>query len=132
MLARVSIPRQVFLVVMLVHAEAKAVSMNILGFQTALVSVLGHAVIQRAVGMEVELSFDHLEIQAETQGAAATSSPDPLTLDGPEDRDIDLSPPLPYSASDSSEVCEQNQLVVFLKCQGISFRLRERGSIWVK
>ena len=37
-------------------------------------------------------------MQDETQEAAATSSPDPLTLDGPEDRDIDVSPRLPNSA----------------------------------
>ena len=30
-------------------------------------------------------------MQDETQEASATSSPDPLTLDGPEDRDIDVS-----------------------------------------
>jgi hypothetical protein len=37
-------------------------------------------------------------MQDETQEAAATSGPDPLTLDGPEDRDIDVSPRLPNSA----------------------------------
>jgi hypothetical protein len=42
-------------------------------------------------------------MQDETQEDAATSSPDPLTLDGPEDRDIDVSQPLPDSVADSSE-----------------------------
>jgi hypothetical protein len=37
-------------------------------------------------------------MQDETQEAAATSSPDPLTLDGPEDRDIDVHHSLPNSA----------------------------------
>ncbi len=36
-------------------------------------------------------------MQDETQEASATSSPDPLTLDGPEDWDIDLSHSLPNS-----------------------------------
>ena len=31
-------------------------------------------------------------MQDETQEVAATSGPDPVTLDGPEDRDIDVSP----------------------------------------
>jgi hypothetical protein len=53
-----------------------------------------------------ELSFDHLEVsemQDETQEAAATSSPDPLTLEDPEDRDIDVCQSLPNSVADSSE-----------------------------
>lgn len=41
-------------------------------------------------------------MQDETQEASATSSPDPLTLDGPEDRHIDGSHLLPNSA-DSCE-----------------------------
>ena len=68
------------------------------------------------VETEVELFSDHLEaieMQAETQEVAATSIPDPLSLDGPEGRDIDLPQPLPYSAADSSRACTQNQLVVF-------------------
>lgn len=67
--------------------------------------------------LELELSFDHLEVsemQDETQEAAATSGPDPLTLVGPEDRDIDVrSQPLPDSASDSFEAYIRNQQVAF-------------------
>jgi hypothetical protein len=37
-------------------------------------------------------------MQDETQEASATSSPDPLTLDGPEDRDIDVHHFLPNFA----------------------------------
>lgn len=50
------------------------------------------------------LSFGYLEVsemQDETQEDAATSSPDPLTLAGPADRDIDDSQPLLDSAADS-------------------------------
>lgn len=59
----------------------------------------------------VKSFLDHLEvneIQDETQEASATSSPDPLTLDGPEDRDIDLCHFLPNSAG-SYEAYGQNQ-----------------------
>jgi hypothetical protein len=41
-------------------------------------------------------------MQDETQEASATSSPDPLTLDGPEDRHIDVFHLFPNSA-DSCE-----------------------------
>jgi hypothetical protein len=37
-------------------------------------------------------------MQDETQTAAATSSPDPLAVDGPGDRDIDVLVPPPNSA----------------------------------
>jgi hypothetical protein len=57
------------------------------------------------------------EMQDETQEASATSSPDPLTLDGPEDRDIDLSHSLPKSAG-SCEACIQNQPDVFREPPG--------------
>lgn len=63
----------------------------------------------------VELFSDHrkaTEMQDETQKVSATSSPDPPTLDGPEDRDIDVSHFPPNSAG-SYEACEQNQQVVF-------------------
>ncbi len=53
----------------------------------------------------VERIFDlraATEMQDETQMASATSSPDPLTLDGPQDRDIDVYHYLPSSA-DSCE-----------------------------
>jgi hypothetical protein len=59
----------------------------------------------------VVLFSDHREVsemQDETQEAAATSSPDPLTLAGPEDRDIDLYHFLPNSAG-SFEAYVQNQ-----------------------
>lgn len=59
----------------------------------------------------VESVFDHLEVsemQDETQEAAATSSPDPLTLVGPKDRDIDVHHSLPSSV-DSCEASAQNQ-----------------------
>jgi hypothetical protein len=72
-----------------------------------------------------ELSFDHLEVsemQDETQEAAATSSPDPLTLDGPEDRDIDVFQPLPNSAADSSEAWLQTQQGVFQGILATGFR----------
>ena len=42
-------------------------------------------------------------MQDETQEAAATSSPDPLTLEVPEGRDIDLLHAPPSSVADSSE-----------------------------
>ena len=41
-------------------------------------------------------------MQDETQEASATSSPDPLSLDGPQDLDIDVPRLLPNSA----ESCE--------------------------
>ena len=66
------------------------------------------------VETEVELFSDHLkaiEMQAETQEVAATSIPDPLTLDGPEDRDIDLPQLLAYSAAGNSRACTQIQPV---------------------
>jgi hypothetical protein len=53
-----------------------------------------------------ELSFGRLEaseMQDETQEAAATSSPDPLTLEVPEGRDIDVFQSPPSSVADSSE-----------------------------
>ncbi len=50
-------------------------------------------------------------MQDETQGASATSSPDPLTLDGPEDRDIDVSHFPPNSAG-SCEAYIQSQRAV--------------------
>jgi hypothetical protein len=53
-----------------------------------------------------ELTSDHLkvdEMQDETQEAAATSSPDPLTLDVPEGRDIDVLQFPPSPVADSSE-----------------------------
>jgi hypothetical protein len=53
-----------------------------------------------------ELTFDQLkvdEMQDETQEAAATSSPDPLTLDVPEGRDIDVFQFPPSPVADSSE-----------------------------
>lgn len=53
-----------------------------------------------------ELSSDHLEVsemQDETQEAAATSSPDPLTQEDPEGRDIDVCQFPPSSVADSSE-----------------------------
>ncbi|KAJ5043012.1 uncharacterized protein L3040_004401 [Drepanopeziza brunnea f. sp. 'multigermtubi'] len=49
----------------------------------------------------VEQIFDLVavtEMQDETQKASATSSPDPSTLDGPQDRDIDVSHFLPSPA----------------------------------
>ena len=53
------------------------------------------------------LSVERLEVsemQDETQEDAATSSPDPLTLEVPEGRDIDVSRSPPSSeAADSSE-----------------------------
>ena len=96
-----------------------AASMDWSYFQTAptplsLPDVL-HAGGHLAAGMEGELFSDHLEaieMQAETQEVAATSIPDPLTLDGPEDRDIDLPQPLPCSAADNSGACKQNRPVV--------------------
>jgi hypothetical protein len=51
-------------------------------------------------------------MQDETQEASATSSPDPLTLDGPEDRDIDVSHSLPNSAG-SCEAYIRNQQDAF-------------------
>jgi hypothetical protein len=57
-------------------------------------------------GQVETLSFGHLEaseMQDETQVAAATSSPDPLTLEVPEGRDIDVSQSPPSSVADSSE-----------------------------
>jgi hypothetical protein len=51
-------------------------------------------------------------MQGETQEAAATSSPDPLTLSGPQDRDIDVHRCLPKS-SGSCEAWKQNQYDVF-------------------
>lgn len=53
-----------------------------------------------------ELSSGRLkasEMQDETQEAAATSSPDPLTLEVPEGRDIDVLQAPPGSVADSSE-----------------------------
>ena len=47
-------------------------------------------------------------MQDETQVASATSSPDPLSLIVPEDRDIDLSRFLPNSAG-SFEAWKQNK-----------------------
>ena len=47
-------------------------------------------------------------MQDETQEASATSSPDPLSLNVPEDRDIDLFRSLPNSAG-SSEAWRQNK-----------------------
>lgn len=52
------------------------------------------------------------EMQDETQEAAATSSPDPLTLSGPEDRDIDVYH-FPPNSVGSYEAYVQNQLDVF-------------------
>lgn len=52
-------------------------------------------------GQMAVLFSDHREVsemQDETQEAAATSSPDPLTLLGLEDRDIDVFPRPPNSA----------------------------------
>ena len=71
----------------------------------------------------VMLFSDHRkvsEMQDETQEAAATSSPDPLTLVGPEDRDIDVSHFLPNSAG-SYGACIQNQQDVFRGLLGIEF-----------
>jgi hypothetical protein len=59
-------------------------------------------------------------MQDETQEAAATSSPDPLTLVGPEDRDIDVSYFLPNSAG-SYGAYIQNQQDVFRGFLGIEF-----------
>lgn len=108
-----------FPVEIVAHIEAMAVSMDTLYFQTAPTlpspSAVLHADCHLAVGTEGELSSDHLEaieMQAETQEVAATSIPDPLTLDGPEDRDIDLPQLLPCSAADNSGACRQNQPAV--------------------
>ena len=47
--------------------------------------------------------LEAIEMQDETQEAAATSSPDPLTLEVPEGRDIDVFQSPPSSVADSSE-----------------------------
>jgi len=110
----------VFLVEKSAHTETMAVSLHLFYFQTVptllFLPYAPQADGYLAVGTEGELFSDHLEaieMQAETQEVAATSIPDPLSLDGPEGRDIDLPQPLPYSAADSSRACTQNQLVVF-------------------
>ncbi len=46
-------------------------------------------------------------MQGETQEAAATSSPDPLTLRGPQDRDIDVLH-FPPKSFDSYEALKRN------------------------
>jgi hypothetical protein len=59
-------------------------------------------------------------MQDDSQEASATSSPDPLTLDGPQDRDIDVFQFLPNSAG-SCEAYRQNQQDVFLAPRRFGF-----------
>jgi hypothetical protein len=116
-MGQLSNPRQVFLLGMPDHAEEMVGSADILEAQAAPAAAYLPACHLVGDHLEAEakeeLSFGHLqvsEIQDETQEDAATSSPDPLTLDGPEDRDIDVSQPLPDSAAGSSGAYIRNQL----------------------
>jgi hypothetical protein len=63
-------------------------------------------------------------MQDETQKASATSSPDPLTLLGLEDRDIDVSPHLANSAG-SSGAWKQNRQAVSRVARKIVYRKRD-------
>lgn len=51
-------------------------------------------------------------MQDETQVASATSSPDPLTADGPRDRDIEVGLPPPSSADNSGALIQNGPNVV--------------------
>jgi hypothetical protein len=84
---------------------------NALGPRSVLAAALPPGVQRAEAHPELEqaeeLPFEHVkvsEMQDETQEAAATSSPDPLTLEVPEGRDIDVFQSPPSSVSDSSEV----------------------------
>jgi hypothetical protein len=90
------------------HAVEKAEWADILEGGGALAAVFPVAhLLEDHLEVEVMEGLSFLqpevsEMQDETQEDAATSSPDPLTLDGPEDRDIDVSQSLPHSVADSS------------------------------
>jgi len=80
-----------------VHVGVKVVLADMLDFLPGLTPVAltvvhseDHLEPVREAGLSV-VQLEVSEMQDETQEAAATSSPDPLTLAGPEDRDIDVS-----------------------------------------
>jgi len=107
-----------------VHMEETAVSAGKLDLRSvappvslAVVHLEGHLEPVEEGGLFL-VHAEVSEMQDETQEAAATSSPDPLTLSGPEDQNIDVSQqPLPHSAVDSSGVYLQNQQDAFQESQ---------------